>query len=265
MTQDIVTEQRGQALWVILNRPDAMNSLTADMVSGISAAVDQAEQDSTIRALVITGTGRAFCAGADLKAVEALADGDPEKAAVALSAFLGTANAVFARLEQVSVPTIAALNGITLGGGLEIALCCDMIVADARARLGDGHANYGFLPGGGGSVRLPRRVGAARAKHIMFTGDLFFADDCLRWGLIDDIAEADQLEERVQKLLSKIVSKSPLGLARMKSLVDASIESTLADALKRELSACDEHAQSYDRNEGLAAFNEKRSPRFVGR
>jgi len=256
-------ERRGPVAWLTLRRPAAMNSLDGGMVAALTAALKEIEADSASRVVVVTGEGRAFCAGGDLKAVKARAgDSDPEAAA---DRFIADVQALMLRLERFPRPTIACVNGLAVGGGLELLLCCDLVIARRGAKIGDGHANFGLLPGGGGSARLPRRIGAARAKLLMFTGDMLPAEELLAWGLVDRVAEPEALEEAVQAVAEKIGAKSPLGLARMKRLVDDSRDLSLDEALARERAVMADHRSSFDRAEGLAAFAAKRPPRFEGR
>ena len=193
-------ERRGPALWITLNRPQAMNSLNDAIVDGINAALDQAEADRGLRAVVLTGTGRAFCAGADLKSVQEMnTTGDP---ATVLTRFLERVRLMMARLEDVPLPTILGVNGLTLAGGLELLLCCDLVVADATATIGDGHGKFGLIPGGGASVRLPRRIGPSRAKYMMYTAKSFAAPELMQWGLVNEIAPAGQLESTIDALVA---------------------------------------------------------------
>ncbi|MEZ5901617.1 MAG: enoyl-CoA hydratase/isomerase family protein [Hyphomicrobiaceae bacterium] len=247
-------------MWITLNRPDALNAITPAVVSGINAALDRAQQ-SDVRAVVLTGAGRSFCAGADLKFVRSEA-GDDE---TALSRFLDTVLLVMNRLETFPMPVIAALNGLTLAGGLELTLCCDLVVAARSARLGDAHANYGLLPGGGSSVRLPRKIGPTRAKYLLYTGEFVPADQLVAAGLVNEVVDDDMLIPATETLVTKLVNKSPLVLRRMKALVDDGLDQPSAIALRQELLVSEVHAHSYDLKEGLAAFEEKRKPLFAGK
>lgn len=213
--ESVISEIRGGAMWITLNRPDTLNAITPAVVSGINAALDKA-QLSDVRAVVLTGTGRAFCAGADLKFVRGEAGNDE----TALSRFLDTVLLVMNRLETFPMPVIASLNGLTLAGGLELMLCCDLVVAARSAKLGDAHANYGLLPGGGSSVRLPRKIGSTRAKYLLYTGEFVPAEQLVAAGLVNEVVDDDKLIPTTQALVAKLVSKSPLGLRRMKALVD---------------------------------------------
>jgi enoyl-CoA hydratase len=257
--ESVIFEARGGAMWITLNRPDALNAITPAVVSGINAALDKAQQ-SGVHAVVLTGTGRAFCAGADLKFVRSEA-GDDESA---LGRFLDIVLLVMNRIETFPMPVIAALNGLTLAGGLELTLCCDLVIAARSAKLGDAHANYGLLPGGGASVRLPRKIGPTRAKYLLYTGEFLPAEQLVAAGLVNEVVDDDMLIPAAEALVGKLVSKSPLGLRRMKALVDDGLEQPSATALRQELLASEVHARSHDLKEGLAAFEEKRKPRFTG-
>lgn len=256
-------EQRDSALWLTLNRPEAFNALTPTIVRELDRLCARAEQDDNIKAIVIAGAGAAFCAGADLKAVlEDSKDGDQGRA---LRRFLIEAGKVFSRLERLPVPTVAAIHGVTLAGGLELALCCDFIFASTQAKFGEGHAKYAQLPGGGGSVRLPRRIGVSRAKYLMFTGTLLNAEQAQSWGLVDQVVSEGALQASVQTLLDSFSDKSAIGISRMKALVTQGIEQPLETALNAEIDMCELHSHSHDRNEGLAAFSAKRKPVYSGK
>lgn len=260
--ETIKIEQRGGVAWITLQRPEAMNSLSPQLVEELAAALDQAERDPEVRALAITGSPPAFCAGADLKFIGSevgVAFGD------ALAAFLERVGSVFNAIEDSPLPTIAAVNGLALAGGLELVLCCDLVVAAESAKIGDAHANYGLLPGGGSSARLPRKIGPTRAKYLLFTGDFLPAGDLVECGLVNRVVADDELESSVQEIAAKIASKSPLATRRVKQLVADAVDQPLHSALRQEISAITVHTQSADMREGLAAFNEKRQPNFSGK
>lgn len=259
----LLVEQRGTALWVTLNRPDAFNALTPAIVRELDRVCSRLEAHDGISAMVIAANGPAFCAGADLKAV--LEDSKDGEQGQALRRFLSEAGKTFSRVERLPVPTIAAVHGVTLAGGLELALCCDFIVADAGAKLGEGHAKYAQLPGGGGSVRLPRRIGASRTKYLMFTGTLLAAEQALSWGLVDQVVDEGALQDSVKALVDNLADKSPIALSRMKALVAQGMEQPQDIALRAEIDMCELHSYSLDRNEGLAAFAAKRKPVYAGK
>jgi len=255
----VLVQSQGQGLWVRLNRPQAMNSLTPEVLQGIEAALDEAERRADIRSVVVTGIGKAFCAGADLRFIQ---DQNPSGHT---GQFLDQLFKTLNRLDRFPKPVIAALNGLALAGGLELLLCCDLVVAARSARMGDAHANYGLIPGGGGSVRLPRAIGATRAKYLMLTGDFVSTQAMQEAGLVHQVVDDADLTEAALSLADKLAHKSPLGLKRMLALVDSGLESPIDDALCHELQVLQEHAKSDDMQEGLAAFAEKRPPVFTGR
>jgi enoyl-CoA hydratase len=262
-SDEVAIKRRGSALWVVLCRPSAFNAITPRSIETLDGALTQVQNDRGIRSLVITGSSKAFCAGADLKAVLAASSGVNESQAT--GAFLRQVGAVFNRLEALAVPTIAAVNGIAVAGGLELMLCCDMAIATMEAKLGDGHANFGQIPGGGATVRLPRRIGSSRAKQLMFLGSTISATQAYQWGLVDEVTQSDALPGRVDEITEQISAKSGLVLERMKQLVGNASNLSAADALQAELILSDQHMASHDRNEGLAAFAQKRVPNYLGR
>ncbi len=259
--ENLLYERRGAAVWITLNRPDAMNALDPATLADLSRVLDAAEAEEGLRALVLTGSGRAFCAGADLKFVNGvLAEGvGPE-----MRAFLDDFMRVLNRLETFPLPVVAAVNGLALAGGLELVLCCDLVIAAESARLGDAHANFGLIPGGGGSVRLPRKIGPTRAKFLLYTGDFLPAAELVEAGLVNQVVPDDQLQAATAALVEKMAGKSPLSLRRMKALVRDGLEQPLESALRLELLQFENHGASHDVREGLAAFNEKRAPQYTG-
>lgn len=259
--QNVLFEIRDRAAWITLNRPTALNALTPAVITEIDTALNEVEHYPEAGAVVFTGSGKAFSAGADLKFIRESSGGDPR----ALQNFIERIFTVFNRIERFPRPVIAAVNGLALAGGLELVLCCDLVIAAESARLGDAHANYGLLPGGGGSVRLPRKVGPNWAKYLMYTGEFLPAREFLAMGVVNEVVPDTELTGRVEHLVAKLVTKSPLGLSRMKQLVDDGLNQPKETALKLELMAFDLHATSEDMQEGLAAFDRKRTPQFKGR
>jgi enoyl-CoA hydratase len=261
----ILVERRGAALWLRLNRPQALNGLDPEILDGLEAGLDAAAADADVRCVVIGAEGRAFCAGADLAFASSLGDAPhPGGRFDAATLFLHRVREVFDRIEAFEKPVIAAIEGVTVGGGLELALCCDIVVAAESAPIGDGHAKFGQIPGGGGTARLPRRVGVSFAKRLMFTGELLPATDYLHTDLVDRVAKDGQVVEAVDSLVDQIAGKSPVGVARMKSLIHDSLEVPTPLALTAELEQSDLHRRSADWREGIDAFNGKRNPTFTG-
>ena len=257
---EIVYERRGAAAWIRLNRPDALNSLYDTLVRALAESMGRARADVDVRAVVLTGTGRAFCAGGDLKAIRELADTDTRGS----QGFLLDVGRVLESLERFPKPVIAAVNGLAMAGGLEIVLSCDLVVAVDTAPMGDAHSNYGLIPGGGASIRLPRRVGRSVASFLLFTGKALPAGQLVASGLVNMAVPEDQLTATVDELVESIAAKSPLGLARIKQLINDGLDQPLPTGLRLELLASEAHAKSYDMAEGLAAFAAKRAPVFKG-
>jgi enoyl-CoA hydratase len=258
---EVLCERRGAGAWLRLNRPESMNTITPAMTGALADHLDRVRDDTEVRALVITGIGRAFCAGGDLTAARALTEMEPPGG----QQFLADFGAVLNSLQEFPKPVIAAVNGLTMAGGLELVLACDLVVAVASAPIGDGHANYGLIPGGGGSIRLPRRVGRSMAAWLLFTGGTLPARDLVACGLVNVVTESDELTATVDKVVASIATKSALGLARMKRLMIDGLDQPLSAGVRMELLASEAHAMSYDMAEGLAAFEAKRPPRFLGR
>ena len=228
-------------------------------------ALDDIERDDSIRVIVLTGAGTAFCAGADLKgANNNLQSRDEEQARATHLEFTKRFGQVLSRLESFAKPVICMVNGVTVAAGLEILLCCDFVIALDGVRIGDGHARYGLIPGGGSTARLPRRVGVSMAKLLIFSGDLVPAQELISCGLVQKVVSADLFEAEVAALCSKLASRSPLALRRAKRLVDEGLQSSLVVALRSELEMNGIHSTSNDRREGLAAFAQHRAPVFTG-
>ncbi len=261
MDESLLIEERGAGLWLTLNRPLAMNALTPAMIAALDAGIQRAADSAHIRCVVITGVGRAFCAGADLKTVRH----EVGTEVGALRKFIERAAATMNRIENLHKPVIAAVNGFALAGGFEVVLACDLVVAAQSAKLGDAHINFGLLPGGGGSVRLPRKVGPNRAKYLLFSGESVPAAEFLACGLVHQVVADEELVGAAERLARRIAEKSPLALRRMKQLVDAGLEQSRDTALQLELVASEAHLGSHDLREGLAAFDERRAPEFLGR
>jgi enoyl-CoA hydratase len=244
-----------------LKRPDRMNALNNALKHEMGVALDRVQRDESIRVLILTGAGdKAFCAGADIKERSGT---DPTPAAF-ISAQRQT-QALFGRIAALEKPVIAALNGVALGGGLEIALCCDIRIAAAGAKLGLPEVNLGVIPAGGGTQRLPRLIGAARAKYMIMTGRTLTAAEALALGLVDEVVAAESLALRACDLAASLAAKPPLALRFAKQVIDQGLQTDIGSGLEYELYAASILFGSEDRKEGMRAFVEKRNPVFVGR
>jgi enoyl-CoA hydratase len=258
----VVDAGGGAAGLITLNRPEQLNPIDGAVLAAMDAAIDELLAQPSVRALLVTGAGRAFSAGGDLKAYLEL-QRDP----VAFPAFVAELHRVFGRLREVPVPTIALVNGVTAAGGLELLLNCDLAIAARSARIGDGHLNFGMMGGGGVLTLLPRFVGVAKARELVLTGRFLEADEAARWGLVSRVVDDDGLLEAGVALAATIAEKSPLAVANAKEVMHAVWAASLdVDAglrLERERNAfyC---LTSHDAREGLEAFAAKRPPRFTG-
>jgi len=239
------------------SRPAVLNALDARTLEELDEVVGEVERGEA-RALVLTGAGdRAFVAGAD---VGSLAGMSPEEA----RRFAERGHAVLDRLERLSVPTVAAVNGYALGGGCEVALACDLIYASEKARFGQPEVNLGIVPGFGGTQRLPRRVGPMRALEILLTGDPVDAGRALELGLVLEVLAPEKLLGHVRAQVKKILSRGPLAVAQVKRLVRAGAGLPLGPANELERQGFAALFATADAGEGIRAFLEKRPPRFRG-
>ena len=212
---------------IMLNRPEKLNALSIALRQELAHAVAHMEADQDIHVLILTGVGRAFTAGMDLDEWDA--DG-----AVAAKAYEFDA---VAAIEQFRGPVIGAINGLAITGGLEIALCCDLLLASSEARFADTHVKVGLLPGWGGSARMLRRVGIARAKEIALTGDFFSAQEAHAWGLVNHVYPPERLQPEAEALALRMVQNPPAGLVGYKRLLDDEAGCTLTQALRIEREA----------------------------
>ena len=241
----------------VLNRPAQLNAISPALLEDLDRVCEAVEKDRAVRVLTLTAAGRAFCAGADLKAVEELV---PD--AKRWSGFMRLWHRVFNRVEALPVPVVAGVHGLALAGGLELVLVADLVVMDATARLGDQHANFGLIAGGGGSQRLPRLIGARRAKELMLLGGWVDAERALAWGLVNRVVAAGSVAAAVEELARELARKSGGASRTAKRLVAEGLDLSLADGLELELRLAGEHMRSADAAEGLRAFAEKRTPVF---
>jgi enoyl-CoA hydratase/carnithine racemase len=253
----LLVERRGDVIWWRLARADAANALSRGLVDELGAAVAAVAGDASARVVVVTGAGKAFCAGADLK----------ERRGFTLDetrAFLDRLGAVLDGVTALHCPVVAAINGAAFGGGLELALACDLRLAAEGASMGLVETRLGIIPGAGGTQRLTRLVGAARAKEAIFTGRRFDAATARAWGLVSDVVPAAELDTVVERLAIEIAGAAPLAVAAAKAAIDGGEPLPIAEALVLERRCYETLLKTEDRNEGLTAFAEKRAPVFRG-
>ncbi len=261
--QDIIyTKEEGIAS-ITLNRPDSMNAFSPEMSASIQRAVQDTATDSEVRVLVITGTGRAFCAGADVKAMAQQTSQprreergrNPEAGSVQLPVLLR-------RLEK---PVIAAVNGVAVGGGLDLACACDIRIASDKARFAEVFIRRGLIPAMGGTFFLPRLVGIDRACQLIWTGDMVDAKEAERIGLVTMVVPHEELENATRELAEKLAKGPPLAIQRAKRAIYEGLEMDLEQTLKYIGPIVSELTASEDHKEGARAFVEKREPVFKGR
>ena len=254
----IQLERRGAGAWITLNRPGQMNAITVQMLDELAAAMAECQADKRVRVLVLTGKGKAFCAGADLKGVLDGINNVPPGS----KDFLDKCDDVFGMLRAFPRPVIAAVNGLAVAGGLELVMCCDIVFAAQNARLGDAHANFGIFPGAGGAAILPRKVGLNRSKYLLFSGEFISASEMERYGLVNQVVPDADLAKEVEQFVKMLSRKSPVVLRRMKEVVNASLDQSMEGALRHEMIHLRQHFRSHDLQEGIRAFTEKREPEF---
>ncbi len=259
--QNIKLELLENAVWKLtLNRPEALNALNHQLLNEIADALRQiAEMDfDHARGLIITGAGeKAFVAGADIKEMKNIS-------VAAAKDFAQKGQSIFQELNLLKIPVIAAVNGFALGGGCELALGCDFIIASDNAQFGLPEVSIGLIPGFGGTVRLLQAVGLRKAKELTFSGDMINAAEAYRLGLISEIVAPQDLILTAQKKMSRILSKSPLAVAAAKKSILEAYSLDIETALKNEAEIFSQLFNSADTIEGLSAFAEKRKPAFKG-
>ncbi|UCC63504.1 MAG: enoyl-CoA hydratase/isomerase family protein [Anaerolineae bacterium] len=258
--ENILVERKENYAVITLNRPQALNALNRALMAELDAAVDELAADGDIGAVILTGAGeRAFAAGADITEFNSM----PSASAAAGFSLLG--QAVLNKIERLSKPIIAAINGFALGGGCELAMACDVRLAADTARLGQPEINLGIIPGYGGTQRLTRLVGRGMAKLLCLSGDHITAEKALRIGLVDKVVPAADLLAEAETLAAKLASKAPVAVAAIKQAINVGADGTLADGLAFEAAQFGLVFDTEDRVEGVNAFLEKRRPTWQGK
>jgi len=252
-------EKKDGIATITINRPATLNVLNEESILEISSRLEEAKKDENVKVIVITGAGeKAFCAGLDLKTVK-----DVNVVRAVETSKIG--QKLTLAVEELEKPVIAAINGYALGGGLELAMACDIRIASENARVGQPEVNVGLLPGWGGTQRLPRLVGKGIAKELIFTGKMIDAKTAERIGLVNIVVPPEKLQSTVEELAKEIMSKPPIAIKLVKELVNNSIETDQATGLMHEAEAFGILSSTEDFREGVSAFIEKRKPQFKGR
>ncbi|MFG2622949.1 enoyl-CoA hydratase/isomerase family protein [Streptomyces sp. NPDC048507] len=254
----------GGVSWITLNRPAAMNAVTGEQRERVIALLDAASADPGVRAVVLTATGKGFCAGADLRGAPAAPGAERVAGDVARMIRLGAQRLITAVLD-CEKPVIAAVNGTAAGIGAHLALACDLVIAAEGARFIEVFVRRGLVPDGAGAYLLPRLLGPQKAKELMFFGDAVPADEAARLGLVNKVVPAGELEAAARAWAERLAQGPTRALALTKQLVNASLDGDRATALAAEATAQELNMTTADANEGVAAFVERRTPKYLGR
>ncbi len=254
----IQLEKQGSVAVLRIDRPEAMNSLNAQVLSELNDGLDAVESDPEIKAIIITGEGKAFVAGADIAFMHGLDEQSGYD-------FGRLGQQVFRRIETMEKPVIAAVNGFALGGGCELAMACDIRIASDRAKFGQPEVGLGIIPGYSGTQRLPRLVGKGKAMELILTGSIITADTARSAGLVDQVVSPESLMDEALVMAQKIAANGPVAVAYAKKAIQQGMElSDMDEAILLEADYFGKCFSTSDQKEGMAAFLEKRKPQFTG-
>ena len=253
--KNIIVETKEKVGIVKMNRPNVLNALNIETLQELSEAISDLSESADVRVVIITSAGKAFLAGADIAEMK---DMSPDEAIQ----FSKSGQKVFDLIASLEKPVIAAVNGFALGGGCELALACDIRIASDKAKLGQPEVNLGVIPGFAGTQRLSRLVGAAKAKEMIFTGDMVDAQTALSIGLVNQVIPADQLMNVCMELANKIASKGPTAVKMAKRAINQGIEARLEEGSAYETRDFAECFATGEAKEGMSAFLEKRKPNW---
>jgi len=243
---------------ITLNRPDALNALNLELLTELDKLLDEIQTDEKIRVVVITGAGRAFSVGADLREAQKLDEAGVKN-------FIQTGQRLFDKIENFDKPVIAALNGFTLGGGVELALACDIRIASEDARIGNPEVAVGLIPAWGGTVRLPKIVGKGKAAELILTGGQIDAKEAERIGVVNKTVPADELNSTVMWTAGTIATRAPIAVRQAKKILSRAVEMSIEEGNKTMLEACLVCYKTEDLQEGVKAIFEKRAAQFKGK
>lgn len=255
----ILTKENGIAT-ITLNRPDVLNALNTRASDELGMAVEEAGKDASVKVLVITGAGRGFCAGGDVKDLP-LTPGNP----AASKETLETWHKILLGIRRLQKPVIAAVNGIAMGGGMDLALMCDMRIASENARFGSAYVRIGGVPDSGGTYLLPKLIGYAKAFELLLTGDIIDAKEAEKIGLVNKVVPAEQLESATKELASKLAGGPPIAMDLIKKAIYMSETQDMESALSYVALMTSLNMETHDGKEGVTAFIEKRPPLYQGR
>lgn len=252
--ENIIFEKEENIAILTFNRPDAMNALNNQTRAEFREAIATVAADDQIKVLILTGSGKAFVAGSDIKEFSQTSAYDAHNI-----------QRLGGLVEKLDKPVIAAVNGFCLGGGNEIAMGCDIIIASEKAKFGQTEVNIGIIPGGGGTQRLPRLIGVCRAKELIFTGDIIGAEEAFRLGLVNRVVPVDQLMPTAKEMAKKIATKSAAALKLAKTAINRGMQTNLESGLNYEYELYSLALTLEDKAEGVKAFLEKRAPQYKGK
>ena len=258
MYQTLRYEVEDQIAVLTINRPEALNALNGQVIGELEEAVSAVEADRSLKALIITGEGRSFVAGADIGA-QAPLDVDGGRR------WGQRGSALFRRIEKLEIPTIAAVNGFALGGGCELALACDIILASEKAKFGQPEVGLGITPGFSGTQRLPRREGVGKAKELIYTGKMIKADEALRIGLANEVYPPEELMEQAKSLAKTIAGNAPIAVRYAKAAIDRGLQTDIDSGIAVENELFAMCFATADQKEGMQAFLDKRPATFQNR
>lgn len=255
----IIYEKSEGVATITINRPDALNAFNADVVNEVIQALEDVRADENVRVVVLTGAGeKAFSAGADIKAMKGMN-------ALKARELSQMGEKLCSTIENLEKPVIAAINGYALGGGLEVAMACDLRIASENAKMGQTEINIGLIPGWGGTQRLTRLIGMTKAKELIFTGKMIDAKTAEQLGLVNMVVSQDKFREVVRQFALELAQKAPVALKVAKALINKGSEISLDAAIALEMEGFGVVASTEDLQEGVSAFIEKRKPTFKGR
>lgn len=250
-------EKKDNIAIITLNRPEKLNALSRELLVDLREVLESASRDPEVRVIVITGAGKAFCAGADVV--------EFTKSLVEIREFIDLGRRVFDFLESLEKPVIAVVHGFALGGGFELALACDLIIAAEGSQLGSPEINLGIIPGWGGTQKLLITMGPYKAREIIMLGDRISAEEALKLGIVNRVVPADKVVEEALLIAKKLAEKSPLALSAAKSVLNKSLRIMMSIGLEIERDTFIATASSEDAKEGIKAFLEKRKPQWRGK
>jgi enoyl-CoA hydratase len=256
--KNIIVEKKNTVATIIMNRPQVLNALDKETLEELTNAVGELENDRAIHVAILTGKEKAFIAGADIKQMQAMNTLQAKE-------FAALGHRLLQKIENSRLPYIAAVNGYALGGGCEVMMACDIVLASVNAKIGQPEINLGIHPGFGGTQRLPRFVGNIKAKELLLTGDTIDAQEACRIGLVNKVIEPEKLMEEAEKLAQKIAGKSTVQTGCIKALVNKGTNIDLPSACALEISYFSSSFATEDQKEGMTAFLEKRKPLFKGK